>query len=219
MGPTREENARHRDADNCLVKPVALALVALVAAADGSNAPVDLFAPVVRRGDPRARDAYLAESEWYTRQLKELEEPAFGTMKADARAQIRFVWLRSFHHPIAVTLAIDDVDPRGGATATCKEGAGAGGYAPLWLKRNDTRAVDAATFTRIKARAEKLRFFDAPWLVSELGTDGARWIVEASWDGKYHAIDRWTPRKGVARELGLALLDACGFAIPKELVY
>jgi hypothetical protein len=46
------------------------------------------------------------------------------------------------------------------------------------------------------------------------GTDGARWIIEAVEPSTgYTYINRWTPRDGPVREVGLHLLGLTGWKI------
>jgi hypothetical protein len=37
--------------------------------------------------------------------------------------------------------------------------------------------------------------------------DGAQWIVEGVKGGTYHVVDRWTPKNGPVREIGLMMLE------------
>ena len=52
------------------------------------------------------------------------------------------------------------------------------------------------------------------------GTDGSQWVIEGVRAGRYHVVDRWTPSKGVVRELGLMLaFDLAKMDIPKNEIY
>lgn len=55
----------------------------------------------------------------------------------------------------------------------------------------------------------------------EMGNDGAQWILEGIRDGRYHVVDRWTPRSGDYREacLDLLQLSNLGIALSGEDVY
>jgi hypothetical protein len=39
-----------------------------------------------------------------------------------------------------------------------------------------------------------------------MGRDGAQWLIEGVWKGRYHIVDRWTPEKGAFREAALYLI-------------
>lgn len=56
-------------------------------------------------------------------------------------------------------------------------------------------------------------------LDDKAGDDGAQWIIEGVKDGKYHLVDRWSPKDGQVRELGLMLLDMANLKIPAKDVY
>ena len=38
------------------------------------------------------------------------------------------------------------------------------------------------------------------------GVDGAQWIIEGVRNGTYHVVDRWSPREGQVRALGLFMV-------------
>jgi hypothetical protein len=63
--------------------------------------------------------------EWYTEHLAAMSEPA---LMAGPGETYRFLWLRSFHHPIAIRLSCTN--------GTCQLAAvrtgGKGGYEPVW---------------------------------------------------------------------------------------
>ncbi|HXB71414.1 MAG TPA: hypothetical protein VNY05_24480 [Candidatus Acidoferrales bacterium] len=49
-----------------------------------------------------------SKANWYSRHLKALHEPSLWELSLhDPKAEVyRFVWLRAFHHPIAVRLVV-----------------------------------------------------------------------------------------------------------------
>jgi hypothetical protein len=52
------------------------------------------------------------------------------------------------------------------------------------------------------------------------GPDGSQWIIEGTKDGKYHVVDRWSPKGGPIRTLGLALaMDLGQMKIPSKEIY
>jgi len=53
-----------------------------------------------------------------------------------------------------------------------------------------------------------------------VGVDGAQWIFEASNKGNHHVIDRWSPRNGPVRELGLYVVRKLGkLDVPEKAIY
>ena len=52
------------------------------------------------------------------------------------------------------------------------------------------------------------------------GNDGAQWIIEGVKDEKYHLVDRWSPKTGAIRVLGLTLaMDLAQMNLPADEVY
>ena len=75
---------------------------------------------------------------WYSSDLKAMGEPSLVEM-AKTRAHVyRFLWLRSFHNPIAVRL---NVDKDGTSLLTVKVTNGRGSYPPGALVKNETRRL------------------------------------------------------------------------------
>jgi hypothetical protein len=130
----------------------------------------------------------------------------------------RFLWLRSFHHPVAVRL---EVKPDGTGLLTTKIANGAGGYSPGTLIQNPTVAVTKAETDAFLAKIEKSGFWTAPNPVNDQrGTDGSQWIVEGVRNGEYHVVDRWSPSKGLAHDLGMFLaFDLARLSIPPNEIY
>ena len=77
--------------------------------------------------------------DWYSQQLRALREPSLLTQsKNQADTSYRFLWLRTFHHPIAVR---SDLKPDGSSILTTKIASGAGGYAPGHLVTNTSKPL------------------------------------------------------------------------------
>ncbi len=160
------------------------------------------------------------KAEWYSTQLRALNEPSLLQLSQDkTRESYRFVWLRSFHHPVAVRV---DVRPDGIGELTLKVGSGAGGYKPGETVQNLSRPLTLEESSMFLARLQKLDFWSLPSYKNEErdGDDGAQWIIEGAKDGKYHVVDRWSPREGPVRELGITLaLGLADLKIPKRDLY
>jgi hypothetical protein len=159
------------------------------------------------------------KAQWYSRQLHALNEPSLSEMAASPSAEVyRFLWLRSFHHPIAIRL---EVRPDGTGVLTTRIASGAGGYAPGKLIRDSTRALTKADTYTALAKINSDGFWEAPNPVDDQGgTDGSQWVIEGVRDGKYHVVDRWTPSKGVAHDLGIMFaFDLAKLNLPKDEVY
>jgi hypothetical protein len=144
------------------------------------------------------------KAKWYSSQLRAMNEPSLLSMASDpASYSYRFLWLRTFNHPIAVRMS------------------GAGGYSPGVLTEDKSRPLTAAEMAPFLSEVEKLGFWTAPNPVNDQeGTDGSQWIIEGVRGGKYHVVDRWSPKRGVVHDLGLFLAFQLGkLNIPPNEIY
>lgn len=171
--------------------------------------PVGIFFPGRRDVDDFVRS-------WYGNQLHALGEPRLGHFvdSADTDA-VRFLWLRSFHHPIAVRAI-----RRGSRYALVgTELDGAGGYAPGRILRQDSIAITEKEWSALVAPIRSASFW-APQPADNKGLDGAQWLVEAVEEGKLCLVDWWTPREdgpgAPVRAFGLAMVRAARI-VPDEV--
>jgi len=159
-------------------------------------------------------------SDWYSKHLKALEEPSLLQKSKDSTAEsYRFVWLRTFHHPIIVRV---DIQANGGAELTTKASSGAGGYEPGKLVENTSRPLTQKQIEGFLATIQRLQFWELPTheTPETVGCDGSQWIIEGIKNGKYHVVDRWTPTKGAIHDLGLTFVFGLAqMRIPKEQLY
>ena len=161
------------------------------------------------------------KSDWYSNQLQALEEPSLWELsqsETERRESYRFLWLRTFQHPVAIRV---DIEESGAALLAVKVASGAGGYAPGKLIRNENIALTKEQCAHFLDIIEKNRFWELPTLdESHIGMDGAQWVMEGVKDGKYHLVDRWSPGDGAIRTIGLALVkDFAKLKIPSKEIY
>ena len=159
------------------------------------------------------------KAQWYSSQLRALQEPSlFELAKVPDSESYRFLWLRSFNHPIAIRV---DLKPDGTGVLTTKVANGAGGFRPGVLTVNTTRILTKEEVQTILLRISKFGFWQAPNPVDDqTGTDGSQWVIEGVKKGQYHVVDRWMPKSGIARELGLLLaIDLAKLDVPKDEIY
>ena len=147
--------------------------------------------------------------ESYSKFLTALREPSlWQSSKTQKVESYRFLWLRSFHHPISVRL---DAQPDGTALLTTKITSGNGGH-PGHLIENRTQKLTKDQTHWFLDQIEELKFWTLPTNPpkdpSEIlhGFDGARWVLEGIKDGQYHVVDRWSPDKGEVHTLGIIML-------------
>ncbi len=162
-------------------------------------------------GEDPETDSLL--NEWYSSQLSAMGEPS---LQCASRYPIyRFLWLRTFHHPIAVRVE----KRQDGMHLFAVELDGAGGYEPGLESRRIQRVLsarEAGVFSEAIAAAE---VFSAPDKQQFLGTDGSRWTVEARDGARYQIHDMWTPERGRIQQLGMVFIALTGWSIPKDEIY
>lgn len=164
---------------------------------------------------PATIDSFRAQ--WYGNFLDAMQEPSLWARSTQTRnPSYRFLWLRSFHHPVVIRL---EVQPDHICALTVKVGLGSGGFDPGMLIQNDTRVL-----TKEQSDALLVHLTAAFWSApqegpSTGGTDGAQWIIEGIDSGRYHLADRWSPSTGPIRDLGMELIRLASLQIPANELY
>jgi hypothetical protein len=153
-----------------------------------------------------SKDAFVVD--WYSKHLTALQEPSLWEISKSSKQQIyRFLWLRSFHAPIAVRL---NINADGTAILTTKITNGKGGYEAGRLTQNKSKKLSKDQTQWFLDGVEELEYWKVPSMEEEdpqfVRVDGAQWIMEAVKDGTYKIVDRWSPEKGPIRVLGLIML-------------
>ena len=85
-----------------------------------------------------------------------------------------------------------------------------------------TRDLSKETTAQFLHRVQALDYWNLPTREEKKGTigvDGAQWILEGVQNGKYKVVDRWSPRSGPVRDLGLAMVHLAGLRIPSHEIY
>jgi hypothetical protein len=157
------------------------------------------------------------QARWYAAYLRAMHEPSLLDLAKDKSAlAYRFVWLRTFHHPIAVRLFIR---PDGTGELTSTEMTGAGGYNPGVMAHSQTRDVLNDEVIRFQALLHAIDYWSMPIEGPDAGLDGAEWILEGVRSGEYHVVTRWSPETGAYREACSYLLELSKFEVNPEQVY
>lgn len=153
---------------------------------------------------------------WYGKQVSAMgEERIYKLAKPDGSFIFRFIWLRTFHHPMCVRIEHSKV---GKTFLYAKELNGAGGYEPGILITDRKIELSAQQYEALKEKLASINFFQLPSKERDLGgVDGAQWIFELNDNGSYHIVDRWCPQ-GEIRELGCWLLETAKLK-PKDHIY
>lgn len=156
----------------------------------------------------------------YARHLKALREPSLVDGSKNLKNHVyRFLWLRSFHAPIAVRLVVRE---NGSGFVVFRRTSGKGGYEPGRLVVNRTKQLSSRDVSWFLDLIEEQKFWDLPTTERDpdvITLDGAQWVLEGVKQGKYHVVDRWSPDKGPVRNLGLTLMQLSGFRPYYDEVY
>ncbi|CAN5691382.1 hypothetical protein BH10CYA1_BH10CYA1_04240 [soil metagenome] len=164
--------------------------------------------PLIRVHPDRYFPKLLSDTRqtWYSKHLVVMGETSIQTLpKPKIQFVFRFLWLRTFHHPMAICVTkYSD----GKTTLSAKELSGQGGYEPGHLIKEVHVDWTKKEFEQLQSKLNKVKFFDQISVnQSNTGADGAQWIFEVNDFGRYHFVDRSCPT-GPDRDLGIFLLKA-----------
>ena len=141
---------------------------------------------------------------WYSKHLAAMhEEPLWSLPNQTNNFTFRFLWLRTFHHPICVRVNAKDY---GVPVLLAKELDGAGGYSPGKLIVDRKSEMDSEAYKNLQAELKAGDFFHQPQDQNSLCCDGAQWIFEANDHGHYYVVDVWGGES--LKNLGIMLLKA-----------
>lgn len=140
-------------------------------------------------------------NECYSRYLFAMREPILFSDDRQSDTY-RFVWLRTFHHPISIRIE----KQQNIYLLTWKLCTGQGGYDPGRLTVAKQKQIDEITWENFKTLLNQADFWNMDTEIKTPGLDGSQWILEGKEAGKYHVVDRWTPENG-------AYYQCCNFLI------
>jgi hypothetical protein len=161
---------------------------------------------------PKQRDDSF-QRKWYANQFAAL---GLGSWSCGTFGQgYRFVWLRTFHHPVSVSIVRETT----GWELDAMELNGAGGYQPGAVLRRVRLDLDAKQIEGIQHRIDVAGAWSLPTNLADSAMDGAQWIIELRDGDHYHVIDRLSPKNDPVRALGLAFLALTGWQFPEREMY
>jgi hypothetical protein len=152
------------------------------------------------------------EAGWYSKAWIAAREPALWSRPPNGSSPVatyRFTWLPSFEHPVIVRI---DKFVSGDVRLTAKELSGAGGYGMGQIAQQFERPLTSAENAKFDGLLKTTRVLSLPANDNcNAGLDGARWILEANENGAYRYVNRWSPKQGGVRDVGLMLLALTGW--------
>ncbi len=152
------------------------------------------------------------EVNWYSKYLIAAGElPLLSQLKLPGRSNAyRFIWLRSFHKPVIIhILQAED----GSLVMTATRLSGESGSKPGVIERRVRRQLNTVEQRRFQAALAATKRLRLPAVTCRRGYDGANWIIEGVDKGRYRFVERWSPKCGSIRDLGLLMLSYSGFAL------
>jgi hypothetical protein len=140
-------------------------------------------------------------------------EPSLGC--ATDTPVYRFLWMRTFHHPVAVRVERDGDNWR----VIAVELDGAGGYDPGKVFRRVDRTLTPYEAQQLEALLARVDVWGPPVEHTDRGLDGSTWIIEARDGTRSRIHDVWTPSNGREHEIGLLFLSFTGWSFPPDDLY
>ena len=154
--------------------------------------------------------------DWYSKHLGAMAESALPTGPGET---YRFLWLRTFDHPVVVRVTCIEK----GCVLTALRTNGQGGYEAGSVVERKTRTMSDAEVRRFREMFGRVQFWRPQPADDRLGLDGARWILEVRRGQDYHLWDVWSPDASGAyaayRELCLDLIRLSGLAVRQGRIY
>lgn len=146
-------------------------------------------------------------NDWYGKFLRVMDEKSLLDRADDSTEIYRFLWLRTFDHPVSVRLERNGYSFK----LISVELNGAGGYEPGRKWRTDNVSVSEKEWCEFMSLLETASFWSQPTTTrDDNGTDGSQWVLEGVRRNRYHVIDRWTPSDGEYRAACIYLLKLSG---------
>lgn len=148
--------------------------------------------------------------QWYSEQLTALGEKG---LKYSPTHTYRFTYLRSFDNPLSIRIEISDDGTGILYFAMCDR--------PLNPYGGDLIATEKKDLTKEQVNTllqaiEKNDFWNLPVTGDLEGFDGSQWIIEGVSEGKYHIVDRWSPKDDAVYALGNMFLSLYGGDIGRK---
>ncbi len=144
-----------------------------------------------------------------------MNEPSLSIHGQKFESAYRFLWLRTFKHPISVRIEkCNDL-----ITLNTVELDGAGGYQPGKIITDLNQKLPMSIYQKICTLLADIDFWDIDTTEPISGLDGSQWILEGYSNRKYHVVVRFSPQPGKYREICLFFLELSGLRINPDEIY
>jgi hypothetical protein len=146
------------------------------------------------------------KASWYSRALAAMNEPSLSLPQRPQTEAYRFLWLRSFDNPIVVRIWRSESK----VYLVTKQLDGDGGHHPGKLIVNKTRSLTNKEWAEFAKHLEQSSYWTLATDIDDVGNDGAQWVLEGAREGRYHIVDRWSPKDSSYRRACSYLLELSG---------
>lgn len=151
-------------------------------------------------------------AKWYGEPLRTMKEVSLLNTKDENHEVYRFLWMRSFYHPIAVRI---ERDGRGPFRVVSEELTGEAGYGAEKMLRKDNLLISKEQWCEFIKLLDQAHFWSEPTKIDREGRDGTQWVLEGVKSNRYHVVNRWSPENGKFREACVYLLKLSGRDVDK----
>jgi hypothetical protein len=162
------------------------------------------------------------ELAWFGTDLKSLQEKSMYPPSDKTIESYRVLSLPSFHDRTCVRIERDGNKYR----LTLKRLQGPGNAEALLLKQSTasevlkedkTKDISEGEWNKLLGLIEKSKFWSLKSHDDRIGLDGTTWVIEGARAGKYHMVERWSPKDGPIFELGNYIQKLAGTNFEMEL--
>lgn len=162
------------------------------------------------RGSLGDRDEFRRQ--WYSKNLTPTGEPSLSCGIPTAEETYRFTWLHTYGPPTVIRFT------RAGTKMIMHSRvlSGAAGYNPGKLSQSADIDISSEDWARLDTAIQTKKFWVLPSWEEVNGADGSQWIIEGQKNRRYHVVDRWSPKEGPVRELGVLMMQLSKLPIPAD---
>jgi hypothetical protein len=96
---------------------------------------------------------------------------------------------------------------------------GKGGYNAGNLTLNESHELTKVQVAEFLERLRRASFWSAPSEDGTGGDDGAQWVLEGVENGRYHIVDRWSPKKSDFEHVCLFLFEQSKIRVEVKEIY
>lgn len=128
-------------------------------------------------------------------------KPVVSIESIESDEAYRFLWLRSFHSPVLITVIVENDK----ALLNLRVSENSGCMFPVLIK-NKIIQLTRRQLLHLRKIVEKNPFWEGE-ISDASGHDGSDWVVEVKQQDAYYFGKEWTPSQGAIRNIGICLLQ------------